>query len=287
MVHNGIEYADMQLIAETYLILKHVGGLSNKRISEIFHEWNGGELHSYLIGITADIFAEEDEKTGQALVDIIVDRAGQKGTGRWTSIEALTRGVDLSMISAACNARVLSNLTEERTHAGTVIAAPKASAETMDEEFIEAVRRSLYTAKIVAYAQGFSLYRAAKEAFGWSLDFGKIASIFRAGCIIQAEFLQRITDAYEREPNLKNLMFETREACAVSCGSACSTACPFLPFPLPCSTSTPSAVRSSVRTSFRRSATTSGRTPSSARIGRDRSTIRGRSTTRSEGAPIK
>ena len=208
MVHNGIEYADMQLIAEAYLILKHVGGLSNGRISEIFHEWNAGELRSYLIGITADIFAEEDAETGRALVDIIVDRAGQKGTGRWTSIEALTRGVDLSMIAAACNARVLSNLTEERARAGAVMTSPAAAGVSVDADFIEAVRRSLYTAKIVAYAQGFSLYRAAKEAFGWSLDFGRIASIFRAGCIIQAEFLQRITDAYEREPNLKNLMFD-------------------------------------------------------------------------------
>ena len=208
MVHNGIEYADMQLIAETYLILKHVGGLSNERIGAIFHEWNGGELRSYLIGITADIFAEQDEETGKALVDLIVDRAGQKGTGRWTSLEALTRGVDLSMISAACNARVLSNLTEERRHAAQVMTGPPAAEIVVDENFIERVRRSLYTAKIVAYAQGFSLYRAAKEEFGWSLDFGKIASIFRAGCIIQAEFLQRITDAYEREPNLKNLMFD-------------------------------------------------------------------------------
>ena len=208
MVHNGIEYADMQLIAETYLILKHVGGLSNERIGEIFHAWNAGELKSYLIGITADIFAEQDEETGKMLVDIIVDRAGQKGTGRWTSLEALTRGVDLSMISAACNARVLSNLTEERAHAGKVMAAPAPAECAAGEAFIEAVRRSLYTAKIVAYAQGFSLYRAAKEEFGWSLDFGRIASIFRAGCIIQAEFLQRITNAYEREPNLKNLMFD-------------------------------------------------------------------------------
>ena len=208
MVHNGIEYADMQLIAETYLILKHVGGLSNARIGEIFHAWNSGELRSYLIGITADIFAEVDAETGAALVDIIVDRAGQKGTGRWTSLEALTRGVDLSMISAACNARVLSNLTEERAHAGAVMTEPEGAAVTVDADFIEAVRRSLYTAKIVAYAQGFSLYRAAKEEFGWSLDFGRIASIFRAGCIIQAEFLQRITDAYEKEPNLKNLMFD-------------------------------------------------------------------------------
>ena len=204
MVHNGIEYADMQLIAETYLILKHVGGLSNARIGEIFHAWNGGELRSYLIGITADIFAEADEDTGAALVDIIVDRAGQKGTGRWTSLEALARGVDLSMISAACNARVLSNLTKERAHAGAVMTAPAGTSVN----FIERVRRSLYTAKIVAYAQGFSLYSAAKEKFGWSLDFGKIASIFRAGCIIQAEFLQRITDAYARDPELKNLMFD-------------------------------------------------------------------------------
>ena len=208
MVHNGIEYADMQLIAETYLILKHVGGLSNARIGEIFHAWNSGELQSYLIGITADIFAEVDAETGAALVDIIVDRAGQKGTGRWTSLDAPQRGVDLSMISAACNARVLSNLTEERAHAGAVMTEPEGAAVTVDADFIEAVRRSLYTAKIVAYAQGFSLYRAAKEEFGWSLDFGRIASIFRAGCIIQAEFLQRITDAYEKEPNLKNLMFD-------------------------------------------------------------------------------
>lgn len=208
MVHNGIEYADMQLIAETYLILKHVGGLSNERIGAIFHAWNTGELRSYLIGITADIFAEQDAETGRALVDLIVDRAGQKGTGRWTSLEALQRGVDLSMISAACNARVLSNLTEERAHASAVMRAPAAADMTAEADFIEAVRRSLYTAKIVAYAQGFSLYRAAKEEFGWSLDFGKIASIFRAGCIIQAEFLQRITDAYARDPELKNLMFD-------------------------------------------------------------------------------
>ena len=154
MVHNGIEYADMQIIAETYLILKHVGGLLNARIGEIFHAWNSGELQSYLIGITADIFAEVDAETGAVLVDIIVDRAGQKGTGRWTSLDALTRGVDLSMISAACNARVLSNLTEERAHAGAVMTAPEGAAVTVDADFIEAVRRSLYTAKIVAYAQG-------------------------------------------------------------------------------------------------------------------------------------
>lgn len=207
MVHNGIEYADMQLITEAYLLLKHVGGYDNARLSEIFHAWNQGELRSYLIGITADIFAEKDELTGGALVDMIVDRAGQKGTGRWTSLEALYRGVDLSMISAACSTRVLSNLTEERTHAAAVMDTP-AGGESPGDEFVEAVRKSLYAAKIVAYAQGFSLYRAAKEQFGWALDFGKIASIFRAGCIIQAEFLTRITEAYQSNEELQNLMFD-------------------------------------------------------------------------------
>ena len=205
MVHNGIEYADMQLIAESYLLLKYLGGKTNEELSKIYHEWDGGELKSYLIGITADIFAEQDSAGGM-VVDYLVDSAGQKGTGRWTSIQALEQGVNTAMITSACNARVMSNLLAEREKFAGLIPSPKQSPSVGD--IVEDVRRSLYTAKIVAYAQGFSLYRAAKEAFGWSLDFGKIASIFRAGCIIQAEFLQRITDAYEREPNLKNLMFD-------------------------------------------------------------------------------
>lgn len=205
MVHNGIEYADMQLIAESYLLLKTVGGYTNREIADIFHQWNQGELHSFLIGIAADIFAEDDETGGQ-VIDKIVDAAGQKGTGRWTSIEALKQGVDISMITAACNARVMSNLPQ-RHMAETVISGPE-HKPVKGEKFIEAVRRSLYTGKIVAYAQGFSLYRSASETYHWNLDYGRIASIFRAGCIIQAEFLNKITEAYEKNRDLENLIFD-------------------------------------------------------------------------------
>lgn len=205
MVHNGIEYADMQLIAEAYLLLKHVGGYDNAAISKIFHEWNQGELKSFLIGIAADIFAEDDEAGGQVL-DKIVDAAGQKGTGRWTSIESMKQGVDISMITAACNARVMSN-APGRAKAQDVIAKPALTAQS-GPDFVEAVRQSLYAAKIVAYAQGFSLYKSASETYDWHLDYGAIASIFRAGCIIQAEFLTKITEAYDKNPELDNLLFD-------------------------------------------------------------------------------
>ncbi len=205
MVHNGIEYADMQLIAEAYLLLKYVGGYTNAQISEIFHQWNQGELKSFLIGIAADIFAEKDPAGGE-VVDYIADAAGQKGTGRWTSIESMKQGVDISMITAACNARVMSNLPG-RHKAQTVIYKPALTTQE-GEAFVEAVRQSLYTAKIVAYAQGFSLYRSASETYQWHLDYGRIASIFRAGCIIQAEFLNKITEAYAKNPALENLIFD-------------------------------------------------------------------------------
>lgn len=205
MVHNGIEYADMQLIAEAYLLLKYVGGYDNAAISRIFHEWNQGELKSFLIGITADIFAENDEAGGQ-VVDYIADAAGQKGTGRWTSIEAMKQGVDISMITAACNARIMSNLPG-RVKAQACIQKPPV-IQQRGEAFVEQVRQSLYAAKIAAYAQGFSLYRSASETYGWQLDYGKIASIFRAGCIIQAEFLNKITEAYHKHPDLENLLFD-------------------------------------------------------------------------------
>lgn len=205
MVHNGIEYADMQLIAEAYLLLKYVGGYDNAAISKIFHEWNQGELKSFLIGIAADIFAEDDEAGGQVL-DKIVDAAGQKGTGRWTSIESMKQGVDISMITAACNARVMSN-APGRAKARTCIEKPVLSHKHGDD-FVEAVRQSLYAAKIVAYAQGFSLYKSASETYDWHLDYGAIASIFRAGCIIQAEFLTKITEAYDKNPDLDNLLFD-------------------------------------------------------------------------------
>ena len=203
MVHNGIEYADMQLIAESYLLLKYVGGLDNKKISETFREWNKGELKSFLIGITADIFDEDDEAGGQ-IVDKIVDSAGQKGTGRWTSIQAMKQGVNTSIMTVACNARVMSNLLEERHKLSTEL--PSTISKVNDKDFIESVRRSLYVGKIAAYAQGFALYRSAAETFGWQLNFGEIAAIFRAGCIIQAEFLNKITEAYRNNPQLKNLI---------------------------------------------------------------------------------
>lgn len=205
MVHNGIEYADMQLIAESYLLLKYVGGLSNEEMSEAFHDWNQGELKSFLIGITADIFAEDDDLGEGQLVDKIEDSAGQKGTGRWTSIQAMKQGVNTSLITAACNARVMSNLQTERKVMRAAIPAA-ADDHVMDETLLEDVRRSLYAGKIAAYAQGFSLYRSAADVYGWKLDFGKIASIFRAGCIIQADFLNKITEAYEEDPSLANLM---------------------------------------------------------------------------------
>ena len=205
MVHNGIEYADMQLIAEAYLLLKYVGGYDNAAISKIFHEWNQGELKSFLIGIAADIFAEDDEAGGQVL-DKIVDAAGQKGTGRWASIESMKQRGDISMITAACNARVMSN-APGRAKAQACIEKPALSHQHGDD-FVEAVRQSLYAAKIVAYAQGFSLYKSASETYDWHLDYGAIASIFRAGCIIQAEFLTKITEAYDKNPDLDNLLFD-------------------------------------------------------------------------------
>lgn len=205
MVHNGIEYADMQLIAESYLLLKYAGGLENDAIAKIFRKWNEGELKSYLVGITADVLAEHDDLADGYLVDKIVDNAGQKGTGRWTSIEAMKEGVNTSLITAACNARVMSNQSGLRARMQQALAAP-AIAHKGDAQFIADVEASLYTGKIAAYAQGFALYRAASEYYGWQLDYSRIASIFRGGCIIQAAFLEKITEAYEKTPNLENLM---------------------------------------------------------------------------------
>ncbi len=204
MVHNGIEYADMQLIAESYLLLKYIGGFSDDMLSKTYHAWNEGNLKSYLIEITGKIFQAKDED-GSPLVDKILDSAGQKGTGRWTSIAALEQGVDVSIITAACNARVMSNLLEERKEASKNFGHPS-GGQAVPEDFAELVRQSLYISKIMAYAQGFSLYRSASNLYGWSLDFGRIASIFRAGCIIRADFLGKITEAYQKNPSLPNLI---------------------------------------------------------------------------------
>lgn len=206
MVHNGIEYADMQLISEAYLQLKYIGKFSNKEIGKIFHTWNQGELNSFLIRITADIFHEVDVQSNQELLDVIVDSAGQKGTGRWTSIEALKQGVETSMITASCNARVMSNQVERRNHMNQLLKRPKPLQMQDKEAFVEQVREGLFAAKIIAYAQGFELLQDASNAYGWNLPLGNIASIFRAGCIIQAQFLNDITKAYQRNENIQHLL---------------------------------------------------------------------------------
>lgn len=208
MVHNGIEYADMQLIAEAYLLLKYIGGFDNKALSEIFARWDEGELHSYLIGITAAILREPDDFGPGELVDRIVDSAAQKGTGRWTSIESLKQGVDTSMIAAACGARIMSNRLDQRKHASGILHGPRPAAAADPKAFAETVREGLYAAKIVAYAQGFALMRDASQRYSWNLDLGGIAGIFRAGCIIQAAFLNDITGAFRRTPDLENLMLD-------------------------------------------------------------------------------
>jgi 6-phosphogluconate dehydrogenase len=209
MVHNGIEYGDMQLIAESYSVLKEVLGLSNKELGEVYTEWNKGELDSYLIEITSKIFSKKDDETGRDLVDVILDRAAQKGTGKWTSQNALDLGAPLPLITEAVFARVLSSLKTERVAASKVIKGPDAKPFDGDRAaFIESVRRALYFSKVISYAQGFAQLRAASQEYNWDLDFGTIAKIFRAGCIIRARFLQKITDAYTKDKQIANLLLD-------------------------------------------------------------------------------
>ncbi len=210
MVHNGIEYGDMQLIAESYDILRRVGGLSVEECAEVFKEWNQGELDSYLIEITADILTKKDPETGRPMVDVIMDTAGNKGTGKWASQSALDLGVPLPLITESVFARFVSTLKEERVAASKELAATKIPELTNSERqaLIEQVRKGLYFSKIMSYAQGFAQMRVASEEFNWDLNYGEIAKIFRAGCIIRAQFLQKITDAFERDPQLKNLLLD-------------------------------------------------------------------------------
>ena len=209
MVHNGIEYGDMQLISEAYFILKHVLGLNAEEFHEVFAEWNKGELDSYLIEITADIFTKIDEETGNPLVDMILDKAGQKGTGKWTSQSALDLGIPLPIITESVFARFISAMKEERVEASKILNGPEIKPFTGDKkEFIESVRKALYLSKICSYAQGFAQMRAASEEYNWDLQYGDIAMIFRGGCIIRAQFLQKIKDAYDRDPALKNLLLD-------------------------------------------------------------------------------
>ncbi|MBC7959199.1 MAG: NADP-dependent phosphogluconate dehydrogenase [Vallitaleaceae bacterium] len=209
MVHNGIEYGDMQLIGEAYFLLKNVLGLTAPELHTIFAQWNEGELDSYLIEITRDIFTKYDADTGKPMVDIILDTAGQKGTGKWTSQSALDLGVSTPTITEAVFARCISAMKEERVAASKVINGPAEVAYAGDaKELIEAIRKALYASKICSYAQGFALMRAAAQQYKWELNYGSIAMIFRGGCIIRAQFLQRIKDAYDQNPNLANLMLD-------------------------------------------------------------------------------
>ncbi|MEX0742174.1 MAG: NADP-dependent phosphogluconate dehydrogenase [Phycisphaeraceae bacterium] len=209
MVHNGIEYIDMQLICEAYELLRRLTGLTPDKLANVFEEWNHGDLASYLIEITADILQQPDPaKDSGFLVDAVLDTAGQKGTGKWTSVNALDMGIPANAISEAVFARCLSALKEERVAASEVLTGPDAAYEGNVDQLIDMVREALYCSKICAYAQGFQLMAAAQKEYDWDLDFGSIASIWRGGCIIRARFLQKITEAYTREPNLTNLMLD-------------------------------------------------------------------------------
>ncbi|KAA9004013.1 NADP-dependent phosphogluconate dehydrogenase [Paenibacillus spiritus] len=209
MVHNGIEYGDMQLICEAYQLLKDVVGLDEKELHATFAEWNEGELDSYLIEITKDIFAQYDKETGKPMVDVILDAAGQKGTGKWTSQSSLDLGVPLSMITESVFSRFLSAMKEERVAASKVLSGPAAEPFAGDKKaFIENVRRALFASKIVSYAQGFAQLRVASDEYGWNLKYGSLAKIWRGGCIIRSQFLHNITEAYEKNPELKNLMLD-------------------------------------------------------------------------------
>jgi 6-phosphogluconate dehydrogenase len=208
MVHNGIEYGDMQLISEAYFIMKNALGMSADEMHQVFAEWNRGPLDSYLIEITRDILARKDEETGKALVEVILDKAGQKGTGKWASQNALDLGVSVPTITEAVFARCISAVKEERVAASKVLSGPDPTYRGDKSEFVEAIRQALYASKICSYAQGFALMKEAGKEYKWELNFGDLAKIWRGGCIIRAQFLHRITEAYQRNPNLANLMLD-------------------------------------------------------------------------------
>jgi 6-phosphogluconate dehydrogenase len=209
MVHNGIEYGDMQLICEAYSILHNRLGLTAQELAEIFAEWNRGELNSYLIEITAQIFTKIDAETGKPIVDVILDKAGQKGTGIWTLQSALKQSVVISTINAAVEARVISSRKSDRVEASKILPKPEVRPFAGDrKELISAVHDALYASKIISYAQGMELLAAASVDSAWNLNFGDIATIWRGGCIIRAQFLNRIKEAYEKNPGLKNLLLD-------------------------------------------------------------------------------
>jgi 6-phosphogluconate dehydrogenase len=219
MVHNGIEYADMQLIAEAYDLLRHGLGASAAEVAEIFREWNSGDLESFLIEITADVLAHTDPDTGQAFVDVVLDQAEQKGTGRWTVQSALDLGVPITGIAEATFARALSGHAEQRGPARDAFGSSVGPLDAGDRDaFVEDVRLALYASKVVAYAQGFDHIAAGSAEYDWGIDPGAMAMIWRGGCIIRARFLNRIREAYDEDPRLPSLLVAPYFASAVSSG---------------------------------------------------------------------
>ncbi|KAA3662687.1 MAG: phosphogluconate dehydrogenase (NADP(+)-dependent, decarboxylating) [Calditrichaeota bacterium] len=206
MVHNGIEYGDMQMISEAYFLMEQLLRLSPDEMADVFEEWNKGELHSYLIEITADILRKKDDETGKPMIHMVLDTVGQKGTGKWTSQTALDLGVPALTIAKAVFARIASSYKEERIAAAKVLEGPKYSMYGNKEEVIEKIRQALFTSKLCSYAQGFQLMKRADEIHKWDLNFANIAQLWRAGCIIRAQFLTDIRDAFQADPDLTNLL---------------------------------------------------------------------------------
>lgn len=208
MVHNGIEYGDMQMICEAYFIMENMLGLSPDEMHQVFAEWNQGELDSYLIEITSKIMAKTDVATGKPMIDVILDTAGQKGTGKWTSQAALDLGIPAPTIAEAVFARTVSAIKDERVAAASQLGGPVKKFKGNKTEFIEMIRQALYVSKICSYAQGYQLLRAASTEYSWKLDFGNIALLWRGGCIIRAQFLSKIKAAFENQPDLPNLLLD-------------------------------------------------------------------------------
>jgi len=208
MVHNGIEYGDMQLICEAYYLMKNALGQTTEQMHDIFADWNKGDLDSYLIQITTDILSKKDSETGNPLVEMILDKAGQKGTGAWTSQSALGLGIPAPTIAEAVFARCISAIKDERVAASKQLTGPKAKYTGDKDEFVKAIHDALYASKICSYAQGFALMASAAKEYDWKLNFGEISMIWRGGCIIRAHFLRRIKDAFNRKPDLANLLLD-------------------------------------------------------------------------------
>lgn len=218
MVHNGIEYGDMQMICEAYLLMERLLGMTTDEMKEVFSEWNKGELNSYLIEITSDILSKKDPETGKPMVHVILDKAEQKGTGKWTSQVAFDLGTPAQTIAEAVFARMISALKKERVAASKILSGPSPSFKGDRKAFIEMIRQALYCSKICSYAQGFQMMRAADEEYQWKINFGTIALLWRAGCIIRAQFLGRIKEAFTKQPTLNNLLIDAYFTNAVASG---------------------------------------------------------------------